>query len=974
MPIKVNLFTMIFKFYIFIVILLFFLFGVTHIESAPQFQVTPTVNCTLTINCVKLNVPSSLNCPFGELFNGTNCIILIRNVGAINRPDTNIGISGSVTPNVGASIYPVQPVQQPQPIPSMQPTSPSNVAESGVATPSPRCPNGYEWNGQVCHASRLDCPPNYRWNGVACFYDTSTDSIPSPPIITSGSVTQPLERPVIVFSRPPHIVTTEKPHSYPPTPKCYLDYEWNGKVCVKNVSMPPKCPIDYILAGNQCQHVIGGKCPSGYRLQNSQCVGDRIFSVDCPPNYKWNGESCVHVINACPLGYKLTADGRCEKTVTGSCPSGSYLQNNQCIQHNVAGVECLSGYRWNGNECVQFSPVCEPGYRLVNQRCEQILYAHPLPNQSCTDGFEYKDGECVSLDRKCPNGYRLNGNLCVEIAPSCPNGYEYNSHDSTCIQHRPPPVVTNTIAPSPICPSGYSLIGNRCTVNILTTTTHHPSPLPKCPADYTLNGSFCVFVGLYQPKEGQNVFIKPTCPDGYVFHIDECVESIVDSNRPAYMTPSCPPGYNYDSFNNKCYAINIDGRPHSVQPLCPEGFLLVHDQCLIRYNPPVGQPVTTSPVHHASEVCPVGYTWSNNICIPIQPICPEGFIFYKNACYLKPKPHTDVTNGEAQIQTSTENTYWEPSVSYVPSKCPSCDKNQNPTHITTIINYNNTVYSPINIVSNHSNDVRIYRGDSAADVVTSSSHSGGVLITRNNETTYQPLGENCTQTTIQIGQPDQEQSQQSNQPQHLTDSREFAEEEVPCCEIISPRQCKRVGSGEDTEWTCFHRKYQRCGPFCTQPKIYLKPRRTIYIEPILIIPPPLNQYNKGMTHRTNRLGGVGRFSPNFFFWQNFMKNLNFLNISDCSGCVNGGYRCSSDCFHYDCDQTNCDFLDEETFCNGESVKNGANEVCSNLLPSPTTTDAATTNGSSAVSANASKGTTISSTTTEASTVAESANA
>lgn len=113
-----------------------------------------------------------------------------------------------------------------------------------------------------------------------------------------------------------------------------------------------------------------------------------------------------------------------------------------------------------------------------------------------------------------------------------------------------------------------------------------------------------------------------------------------------------------------------------------------------------------------------------------------------------------------------------------------------------------------------------------------------------------------------------------------------------------------------------------------------------------------------------------------------MKNPNFVDISDCSGCVNGGYRCSSDCFHYDCDRSNCDFLDEETFCNGERNKQGLKEVCSNgtadstssnSVPSSAAADTATINESSAVSANVSGETTISFTTT-ASTVAESANA
>lgn len=42
----------------------------------------------------------------------------------------------------------------------------------------------------------------------------------------------------------------------------------------------------------------------------------------------------------------------------------------------------------------------------------------------------------------------------------------------------------------------------------------------------------------------------------------------------------------------------------------------------------------------------------------------------------------------------------------------------------------------------------------------------------------------------------------------------------------------------------------------------------------------------------------------------FNKNL----FADCSGCVNGSYGCSSECFAYDCVASNCDFVDENRFC------------------------------------------------------------
>lgn len=37
-------------------------------------------------------------------------------------------------------------------------------------------------------------------------------------------------------------------------------------------------------------------------------------------------------------------------------------------------------------------------------------------------------------------------------------------------------------------------------------------------------------------------------------------------------------------------------------------------------------------------------------------------------------------------------------------------------------------------------------------------------------------------------------------------------------------------------------------------------------------------------------------------------------LSDCSGCLNGSFGCSRECFTYDCDPSTCDFIDEDLFC------------------------------------------------------------
>lgn len=43
------------------------------------------------------------------------------------------------------------------------------------------------------------------------------------------------------------------------------------------------------------------------------------------------------------------------------------------------------------------------------------------------------------------------------------------------------------------------------------------------------------------------------------------------------------------------------------------------------------------------------------------------------------------------------------------------------------------------------------------------------------------------------------------------------------------------------------------------------------------------------------------------------------NFSDCSGCLNGSYACSSECFAYNCNNSDCEFIDEDLVCGNSSL-------------------------------------------------------
>lgn len=43
-------------------------------------------------------------------------------------------------------------------------------------------------------------------------------------------------------------------------------------------------------------------------------------------------------------------------------------------------------------------------------------------------------------------------------------------------------------------------------------------------------------------------------------------------------------------------------------------------------------------------------------------------------------------------------------------------------------------------------------------------------------------------------------------------------------------------------------------------------------------------------------------------------------LLDCSGCLNGSYLCSQECFAYDCNAANCEYIDEDLLCGTSSSR------------------------------------------------------
>lgn len=757
------------------------------------------------------------------------------------------------------------------------------------------------------------------------------------------------------------IVATSQSSPMPAETTCSEGFTWNGWQCLELISVEAECAENYHFIDGTCQSIQQGYCPDNFQLIGSQCIYKSEINVQCPLNHTWDGEMCVHTIPSCPYGYSLT-NGVCQKTTSGYCPSNTQLVNGVCVLRETSNVQCTTGFDWNGSECVHSVYYkCDAGYQLLNGRCVKEVTHSPIYN--CPNGTRLSGTMCIPLQDFCPIGYSYSNEECVVIS-LCPPGFVHK--DNRCVRSKCPPSRPSHLPVLPTCPDGYVLLNRTCFKysvplvipgNPITPGTPETvAPIPACPNQYVLQNGTCVStenesehpVILYCPAEfllqgdlcirvttptqpptlicaigyvfrsgvcvsvstGQppttNGTIVVTCPDNSItFSNGTCMQINVNENDTQIDSRPCLPGFKV-SLNSTCVVdTEITINPcqngtistwnngscifdHTNVPVnngtvvvgkCPEGFAVLNGTCV--------QVITKPPR------CPFGFTLRRNgICTKTVPICDIGYKFKGNACYPIParqtEPPSNPDNGHNTNSTDGKNS------TIVHCSGEGCD-------ITNTVHINNTIHQPNNVVTTNENNV----------IVNLWSDGQLVSVTRNNETIFYPTTDRTSVSTDDTTERHDSRAKEETVEEGMqTSSAAPVADDERCCEVVSPRQCRKESDG----WHCYHRRYHRCGKFCTQSTVQLAPRRSRYRQPVLVMPPAPPRYWRLMSYRNSVYGhGVGMikllYEP--------VKVSNHLSIFiDCSGCIDGGFRCSIQCFQYDeCRDTNdCYIADAQSFC------------------------------------------------------------
>lgn len=277
----------------------------------------------------------------------------------------------------------------------------------------------------------------------------------------------------------------------------------------------------------------------------------------CVKPYKDNGKTCTRTAEGyymaqCPTGYTLNADGTCTGTVTVEykdspvCPSNDYVRQGTTCYINATTFVSETPYCENGklvdNTCVvsETPKTCNNYgefvkrieikmnsvdidkvptndgsskyyYKYVNYRkntdcgnaCEYVYtVVYDMYKQTCTGGSR------VTETPKChSSNAAFNGTTCIKpststvsVAATCKSG-ELHS-DGLCYSYGKQ---SKTVAS--ICPTGFTLSGNKCYGTKEITTDYSTSVSYSCPAvndnnPYQLSGAKCT----------RTVSIKKTVP------------------------------------------------------------------------------------------------------------------------------------------------------------------------------------------------------------------------------------------------------------------------------------------------------------------------------------------------------------------------------------------------------------------------------------------------------------------------------
>ncbi|XP_055308424.1 uncharacterized protein LOC129572484 [Sitodiplosis mosellana] len=317
----------------------------------------------------------------------------------------------------------------------------------------------------------------------------------------------------------------------------------------------------------------------------------------------------------------------------------------------------------------------------------------------------------------------------------------------------------------------------------------------------------------------------------------------------------------------------------------------------------------------ASRRCANDEHWNGSACIATISLCPGGYHWNGRACIIQSSiqtaalvpsaPDTKCKYAKKQEKEAEEAAALVAANMQLPSTVMPTFSTSPMCPFGFIWSGNECVRNPPTCPSGyiyHENMCRLNRRvvETTTEPVTQGSLPSRENVFNGNKWQQKPF-----ESTVNVKSPSRYDSVKRQHTIDVVDETEISQDPngQPCCSIMTPRICRRISSRTGAKWQCYHHKYRRCGEFCSKSTIYLRPKQFSFNEPLLIMPPPPPRLMKLMQKHAYRETNI-----------------------DCSGCINGTYGCSSGCFAYHCKPEDCDFIDEELFCENSTADDGSSQA------------------------------------------------
>ncbi|XP_039452004.1 fibrillin-1-like [Culex pipiens pallens] len=873
-----------------------------------------------------------------------------------------------------------------------------SMFQNGFCTTNLECPEGYNFGPNSCiqetrtplnSTSKPSCPADYHYENGICIrtiwrnatIENRTPECTNGYRMEQGRCTKDYYG---VQVCPPKTIHMNEENSC----FCKVDlicpprYERIGDECIFRSSGYYSPYLNFL---NPC---YGMQCGLQYCL--SQC-----FSPPCPfqlcsfgahqqlnPMYIGNiqqtpdqcgigGEACIEeelsretiVRLICPPGYNRE-NGTCVAYYERICQSGYKMKTGRCVRTDQVKALCPLGFAQLNETCVRIQ--CDFGYAREGTSCKKIEYRSTIP---CPKNYVLLEGFCI-LRSECSGG-SIEAGSCVrrQYAPSsCP--LNFLIHNNTCIAQGFCTVrdmfLTDHVCRSRaslqlVCPAGTKRVRNLCI---------YPE-VPKCkqasimPTNCTgriERGDLCAYIETpscnrgYILKEGKCILCsaeKPYCPPDMVIVDGKCVKYRVSCKNGMYLNkqghctsidtkqaacqqgklcsgkcihelPSCKSDYMIDGDVCMTNEVTIatcsngmlrDGRCVEMIQCKEHGYTLTNGWCIRDES---NEPTCSSKTTRVRDQCVNGV-----------PKCPENHFNANGHCYASQVQPAECAGGGKCLDNFCHITYpscnslfeFDGSVCKTPQlsgpKCP----------VGTVSDPNDRSYCLYS--SEHAdflcaseyyykNGICQKRQYGDASCPSGYRRKGDLCVRRSCNSaslTNYCLTIGSTQTSFRPPEPQphfvaQDSTSHMNPTNHAN-----SPQGEKCCHIYSPRICQKDEISQ--EWTCYHTEHERCGAFCTEPdqRIYLQTSRSYNLDGKLILFPAAviaDEEDEGDDDYIDE------------------------PYSDCDGCSDLSYDCSSYCYTFDCykDEGGCTYMNQEDFCRkypgaGCSAKDGCHDrrVC-----------------------------------------------